>query len=78
MLEYEDVFGNASDEYDKLKDQFNRLKSEYEILYRALVGDLEESIKIKRHLIERYQKDVNDLDMRKRSIIEAKRRAYNE
>ena len=74
MLEYEDVFGNAQDAYEHLKKKYDVLKHEYNILYNTLAGDLEEDIRIKRHLIDRYQKDVNDLNMRYLSIKKAKDR----
>ena len=67
MLE-EDVFEKADDAYDRL---------EKDNLYKALMGDLEESKRIKRHLVERYTQDIKDIEMRIESVKQAKRRAYN-
>ena len=61
--------------YDLPQSKYDLLIHEYEVLYRSLMGDLEESIKIKKHLIDRYQKDINDIATREESIKQAKRRA---
>lgn len=78
MLEYDDVFENAQDAYDELKEKYDKLVIEYDVLYRALMGDLEESIKMKTHLIDRYQKDINDISTRQESIKQAKKRTKEE
>ena len=77
MLE-EDVFENADDAYDRLEKDFEELKTEYIILYNAIMGDLEESQRIKVHLIDRYQKDGNDIAQRILSIKNARRRSLKE
>jgi len=76
MLE-EDVFEKADDAYDRLEKVHEKLQWEYDNLYKALMGDLEESKRIKRHLVERYTQDIKDIEMRIESVKQAKRRAYN-
>ena len=78
MTEHEDVFDNADDAMSRLQDKYDTLKREYVILYNALMGDLEESKRIKSHLIDRYQKDSNDIESRIQSIKNAKQRTLEE
>ena len=75
MTDPEHVFVNSQDAYDALQNKYDTLVLEYEILYKALMGDLDEAKRIKNHLIARYQKEINDLSTREESIKQAKSRA---
>jgi hypothetical protein len=78
MMEYDVAFEEPDDEMDKLRADYEMLSKEYIILYNALMGHLEESKAIKRHMMDRYVKDSNDLDMTITSIKTARKRALKE
>ena len=77
--QYEEYFGDSGDdEMDRLRADMATLTKEYIILYNALMGTLEESKAIKRHMMDWYVKDSNDLDMTITSIKTARKRALKE
>jgi hypothetical protein len=78
MMEYDVSFEEPDDAYDRLRQDMSTLIKEYIILYNALMGHLEESKSIKRHMMDRYTKDSNDLDMTIQSIKTARTRALKE
>ena len=69
MKNYEDIFPPE----DKNISAF-----EYMVLYNALIGELEDSIKKKKYLIDKYQKEMRDIELQINSIKKAKLRAYNQ
>ena len=77
-LEYDVSFEQPDDAFDRLRADMATLTKEYIILYNALMGHLEESKSIKRHMMDRYTKDSNDLDMTITSIKTARVRALKE
>jgi len=78
MMEYDLAFEEPDDAMDRLHQEYEKLSKEYIILYNALMGHLEESKAIKRHMMDRYVKDSNDLDMTITSIKTARKRALKE
>lgn len=61
-------------EYDQIFISY----AEYMNIYRALLGDLEESVKKKQQLIKRYEQEIKDLNKRIESIKIAHDRAKEE
>ncbi len=77
MREYEDVFENADDAFERLKEAHKKLQWEYDNLYKSLIGDLEEAKKKKEYYAKKNPQEIKDLEMRIESVKQAKRRAYN-
>lgn len=76
-IEYDVIFDNSQDAMDRLQAKYDRLVVRYLSMYDALQEHLKDDKDRKAYLIDKYQKDNNDITTKIEGLKQTKLRDLN-